>query len=268
MGADPYVLFAPPGASDLPLGDLAGPLGCSAYDLRLRLRDDIPALLATDLDEQLARDLAARVRRGGSYLLACRQIPLFRPFDVQRRVQPRIDDGALVLQRDDGQRIACGEIQLVVYSRTTSRRVETETQTQKKLSMARTLAAGGLPMHKKTEVRTERWDGVAEVERFYVFAGRSVEPAGELACEQIDFAVLGDERDVSLTANIQKLRALLQSRCAEAQHDDRLFAPGATTVTGRYAGLYKAAGVPVVLARQLRMLQLSGWYAAGAHQRA
>ena len=198
---------------------LAADLGTLAYEERLKLAAGVPAIVLATADPARAQALAGKLAARGHAVHVC------RPGDV-------VPADAMVSMRRfqlEPDALVAGDVRLpwadlAVLVRATHRRV-TETAaatTEKKFSLGRTIATGGLSMRK-----TVTKDVVARSEQtepvLYLFR-RSGETPWLLREQSTHYGALGADVAPVAARNFALVIERLRAAAPHARYEDRLLA--------------------------------------------
>ncbi|KAB0670291.1 hypothetical protein F6V30_09045 [Oryzomonas sagensis] len=203
---------------------LAAALGITAYEARPRMLGGGPAVVASFADPQRAFALAGKLERSGFATL------VFDATEVRGRggrfVVRRFEfrKWALRIESGDGQQaeILYDDVDLLLPCTSVVGFTETKTVTERKLSLGKTLLAGGVPMTTKVE----RQEVVSTEERsksLHLYAGTR-SPA-VFSQSGMTFDGLGDAMKMSRELNFAHLTSELRRLCPKAAYDDRLLTP-------------------------------------------
>jgi len=199
---------------------LATVLRVTAFDARQRLVGKGPVVVASFADPGLAESLLMALNQSGfqAFVLnaaLCTEKP---NFVVQHFV---LEEDALRVADAGGDKgaITYSRIKLLLPALSMSGCTETNTVTERKFSMDKTLMAGGLPMTKK--IQHKQVVSAEEREKvLYLCIGERA----RVVCPQngMVYNGLGQNMRPSGEMNFNYLVAELRQRCPSAFYDDRL----------------------------------------------
>ena len=199
---------------------LAGVLGKTAYEVRssLLVPEGGPAIVAVHAQADAAEHTATQLRAAGFHCsVVAGKDPL--PDLVVAR---RFDLGAteLGIETRDAQSLTVPYAAVDVLLRGTrqTQTKATETVTERKLAIGRSILSGGL-VNTRTETTTRTRTTTDADESLLVFAGAQVCSLRE---HEMQYQSLGPALQPSRTANFRYVVAELQRRCANAVRDERL----------------------------------------------
>jgi hypothetical protein len=198
---------------------LAGAVGLTAYEARQRMIGGGPAVVASFADQGQARAVAERLNQGGLAALIIDAASLRAGaghFIVRRFV---LGERSLSIESGEGQsaEIPYREIGLILPG--TSIVGRSETVTERKWSVSKTLLSGGIPITKKVE-RQETVKGEESEKVLYVYAaGR---PQIVFRQSAMTYDGLGAAMKMSRELNFAFLTAELRRLTPDALYDDRL----------------------------------------------
>jgi hypothetical protein len=199
---------------------LSGALGITVFEARQRMIGAGPAVVASFADPQQALALAKKLNQNGIATLVVdaaevRRAGLF----IVRRFE--FSESLLRIEKGDWQRaeIPYGEIDLLLLGTSIVGYSEKKTVTERKLSVGKTILAGGIPLSKKVkheeEVTTEQRSKV-----LYLYAGSRL-PA-VFRQDGMTYDGLGAAMKVSRELNFTYLISELRRRSPGAVYDDCL----------------------------------------------
>lgn len=199
---------------------LAGALGVTAFEARQRVAGGVPAVAAIFADAGQAGELSAKLISAGIRSLVLDASALGRErFLVARRFVPR-ERGVQVEAADGKTRdIPYREIELLLPALSTMSYSETKTVSERKLSIGKTLLAGGLPVSK----RVERQETVTTEETrkvLYLYAGDG--PPVLFSKDGMTYEGFGSQMKHSRELNFAYLISELRRLAPQAVYDERL----------------------------------------------
>ncbi|MFH1419718.1 MAG: hypothetical protein ABII12_15710 [Planctomycetota bacterium] len=203
------------------LREIAAVTGMTAYDLRLRLKSELPrSVICCDSIEE-AEEKAARLNRLGLSTLVYRQedLPPLAPLRIRRLKR----SGQLFRfegRGDVAQEMPAGEIILMVYGKRTMTTTTTEMDVGRKFSAGYSVMAG-YPVSRYSANVTSKLS--REDEHFLMaYTLDAAAPAIEFAQGCMDFSCLGSRKARTRIENIQILVSTLQKLLPAVPVDLRL----------------------------------------------
>ncbi len=203
------------------LKEIAAVTGLTAYDLRLRLKSDLPRSLMCCTSMEEAEGKAAQLNELGIATLVYRQqdLPPLAPLAVRRlkRSGRRFRfEGRGDVARD----VPADEIVLMVFGRRTLTTKTTEMNVGRKFSAGYSVMAG-YPVSRYSANVTSKLS--RQDEHFLMaYTLDMAAPAIEFAQETMDFSCLGNRKGRTRIENIQILAAILQKLLPAVPVDLRL----------------------------------------------
>ncbi len=202
---------------------LAAALGRTVYEMRGRVIATTggPMVVAHFARQEAATECVDRLNGAGfSTLLAdSEQVRTGRDRRLLRSLRFGGDNLELVDQTGEGFEIPYREVQLLLRGTAIEVIVEETTQRKKKFSPTRALATAGLVMRKT--VVTKSLSGSQERLPFcHIHSEQS--PPLVLRQDELDYSVLGADRQLSREANFNWMCGELRRRCPDAVWNDRL----------------------------------------------
>ncbi len=200
---------------------LAGALGIMAFEARQRLIGGGPSVVACFADQQQARDLAEKVRRGGikTLIVDAKAVRQRSCFVVVRRFE--FADRGLKIETHTGQQevFPYAEMELLLTGTSVVGYSETKTVVEKKFSLGKTLLAGGIPMTTKVE-RQEEVSSEEREQLLYLYGHDR--PAAIFSLNGMNYDGFGAEMKLSRRLNFSYLISQLRRHASGAGFDDRL----------------------------------------------
>lgn len=200
---------------------LAGTLGIMAFEARQRLIGGGPSVVASFADHLQARELAAKVSRGGikALIVDATAVRMRSGFFIVRRF--KFEDRMLKIETHNGQQemLPYSEMELLITGTSVLGYSETKTIVEKKFSMGKTLLAGGIPMTKKVE-RQEEVSSVESEQILYLYAHDR--PTAIFCLNGMNYEGLGAEMKLSRKLNFSHIISELRLHASGAAFDDRL----------------------------------------------
>jgi hypothetical protein len=200
---------------------LANALGIPVFDARQRMIGGGPAVVASFADPNQAQLVAGRVNQGGLRALVMDPVA-FRSGAaaiVVRRFE--LGEQALRFEASAGQAVELpyAEIELLLSATGITSQSQTNTVTERKFSIGKTLLAGGIPMTKQVK-REETVTTEDREEILSLYAGTG--PALLFKQQSLSFEGLGPAKKLTRDLNFAYLKSELRRRSPQARYDDRL----------------------------------------------
>jgi len=201
---------------------VAESLGMLVFEVRQRMAGGGPVVIATFAELRQAEARAESLRQQGIPTLLIDPATLravSAPFHVRQFV---LNDASLQIATADGQReqFPYTEVSLIISAINVGGRSEsTATVSERKLSIGKTLLAGGIPMTKKVKHDVTTHGEERNEVLHLVVPGR---PAVILSCAALNYTGLGSAMQMSRPLNFSHLKAELIRRAPQAIVDERL----------------------------------------------
>jgi len=202
---------------------MAGAMGLSLAEARMRLAPEPPALLAR-LEAGQADALAAALRQAGLAALALdARVPSDADRVAARRFTLSASGASFAPRLGEAMEVAWPEVLAILRGLRASRRETERTERSKRFSAGAAIATGGLVLRRSTE-RTVRSSEESTEQVILVYArdGR----AAILAEGELDFSCLGPGLAPSSAANVAEVARRLREGATGAFHDERLLRLG------------------------------------------
>jgi len=204
------------------LAILAGWLGLTAYDLRLRLAGSLPAVLQPVPDASSAATLRDALRARGHGAVAVGLVEVAGP-EAQRI--PRsfaLSPHAISGLDTAGRPFELAYVELLALLRASRVRVTERTVTShaKKLDLGRAVLSGGLVVRKTVDTSTRHKSEELDQVR-YVFGPSDPTPY-LFSASTLRYEGLGPDLGVATLQNFQSLVSALRARAPRALYDERL----------------------------------------------
>ena len=200
---------------------LTAVLRVAAFDARQRLFGRGPAVVATFAELDPAQALLMKLQQAGSrgFVVDASATRARNCFYMVHSF--KLGDAMLHVKEAGGRscRITYSEVNLLLPATLITGHAETQTVTERKFSMGKTLMAGGLPMARKVE-RQEVLSSEERERVLYLYAANRpwfLFPQGGMVYDS-----LGAKMNPSREMNFNDLVAELRLRCPAAVYDDRL----------------------------------------------
>ena len=203
-------------------GAIAAALNILVFEARQKITGGGPAVIANFADQNQAAELATKLTHEGVPALVI-DTQLVR--ENNRRQQTRsFELGSQTLQIEtlSGEPLKIGyqTIQLLLIASCSTGQIQTsETTTQRKFSLGKTLLAGGIPMTKKVK-STETTTSEERDKTLWLYTS-----TGETLVftrNVMDYAGLGEVRQMTCDLNFNYLLKELQRLAPQALYNDRL----------------------------------------------
>ena len=200
---------------------VAGALGIAVFEARQRMSGNGPAVVASFTDPQQALTLSKKLNQGGiaTLVVDATEVGNRAGRFIVRRFE--LNESSMQIEAADRQRteIPYEEIDLLLPSTSIVEYSEKKTVTVRKLSVGKTLLAGGIPLSKKVkreeEVTTEERSRV-----LYLYAGNRMPVV--FSQTGMTYDGLGAAMKLSRELNFTYFISELRRRCPAALYDDRL----------------------------------------------
>jgi hypothetical protein len=200
---------------------ISSALGITVFEARQRMIGGGPAVLASFADPQQALALSKKLNQNGiaTLVVDAAEVRSRAGHFIVRRFE--LNESSLHIETSDWQRaeIPYGEIDLLLPGTSIVGYSEKKTITERKLSVGKTLLAGGIPMSKKVEHQEE----VTTEERskvLYLYAGNRLPIV--FSQNGMTYDGLGAAMKLSRELNFTYLISELRRRNPRAVYDDRL----------------------------------------------
>lgn len=239
---------------------IADTMGTLAFEARQKISGGGPAVLTSFADQHQAETIAARLSQDGVPALVIDTAAVRsrnQPLQVRRFV---LETQALRLESFAGELfdINYDTIDLLLVATCNSGQTQTtDTVTERKFSLGRTLLAGGVPMTRKV-TREETVTIEERSETLWLYTQKQATVIFDRAA--MNYAGLGDAMQLSHDLNFAHMKNELRRLAPQASYDDRLL---------KRAGLVRVLGSSLspetdldlafeILARSLREKPDSG----------
>jgi hypothetical protein len=226
--------WGPPLEGELPA--LAAHLNVLAYDLRLRLTGGLPAVFVTVGDEAEANEHLEFLRARGHGAVRCDMDEVPAPEDQLVPSHFELHAAAVCGSLPGNRRfdVPYAEILALVHVASVTSAEQTKITQEKKLSLGRAVASGGLIMRKKVD-RIDKKMTTEQEQMLYMFCRALAAPYvwKELT---LHYQGLGDDRKLTTAQNFAELTDRLRARAPHAFYDARLL------TQKRRAGITSLAG--------------------------
>jgi hypothetical protein len=206
--------------TDALAGSLAQVLGLVPFEAKQRLLSGGPAVVASFAEAQDARNLADKLVQVGLQTQVVDAAQTSRPGYRYTTKNFLFGQKTLRIETCEGPTasIPYGKINLLLAA-TSIVPALTETSTERKFSLKKTILAGGVPLHKKV-TRHETMQEEQRQEMLYLQAGkRSV---FVFRPDKTGFSGLGAAMQLTRERNFALLKQHLRQSCPELTYDDRL----------------------------------------------
>jgi len=199
---------------------LAEVLGISVYEARQRMIGNGPAVVASPAEPKRALALAEELRRLGFATVIVDGGALGEDGRVEVR-RFRFRDLSLLIESREGRlaEIPYTEIAILLAVGSVVESSETKTFTERKLSIGKTLATGGVPMFSKKEHQEKH---TVEERGKLLYLHANGRPVLVFSQSGLVYDGLGDAMQLSRELNFALLQSELRRCCPNAVFDDRL----------------------------------------------
>jgi hypothetical protein len=225
-----YVAVAPPtGPDDSLIKGAAEVIGKDAYQTRLLLIGSIPRIVARCHGMQTAESMAQGLRALKLVAFVSKEDELRKPHQGLKAETLKFGEGEVVFHQADGREIMLrtGNVFLMIkgmrpYVPAGEAIVqEPKGKTKRKLNVAATIATGGIPIFKKTKMKSKAADPQAE---WFVrlYGHSSPEPGAEVLQHSLNYAFLEAEMATSSLTNFMSVVNRLKKVFPQAIFDERL----------------------------------------------
>jgi hypothetical protein len=210
------------GSVETEAAGLAGDLGSTLYEERLKLAAGLPAIVLTSADAAAARELAAKIVARGHDARVCDTAEVIASGAMFSLRRFAFEPDALV-SLDAPARLPYDDV-LALIRASHQTRTETHTETKsKQFSASRAILSGGLVMRKNV-TRDERTVANERDHLLYIFR-TSGEGPWLLRERGTQYAGLGKDAGPSSTQNFLAFIARLRKMAPGAAYDERLMNP-------------------------------------------
>jgi len=202
-------------------GQLAGLLATTAYEMRSRVMapGGGPAVVARFAEAGPATACAEALRQAGfAVLVIDSAAPVREPFPVHRLFLGT-EGLRAVSRQEQGLEIPYAAVQLLVRGTGISTSSTTETSTERKFSLGRAVATGGLVMSKTQKTVTE---STSEARESFCVLYAAGQPPLVLRQAAMDYQPFGADLKPTRDANFNWACSELRRRCGHAAWDERL----------------------------------------------
>ncbi|WP_020675198.1 hypothetical protein [Geopsychrobacter electrodiphilus] len=201
---------------------IADTLGILIFEARQKIAGGGPIVLASFADPHQAERVSTRLSEQGIPVVVV-DPPVLRKESIPLRVRRFVLGGqALELEFFTGVSYSLDydRIDLLLLGTCSSGQMQsTETVTERKFSLGKTILAGGLPMMKKVKHETTTTSEERD-ETLWLYAGEKSPLVFDRAALKYDG--LGDAMQLSKNLNFTYLKNELRRLCPRAVYDDRL----------------------------------------------
>jgi hypothetical protein len=197
-------------------------LGITVFEVNQRMIGGSPVVLACFADPQQAWVLVEKLKNNDIVTLVV-DVPEVRSRTGQIIVRRfELNESSLRIETGDGKggNIPYGEIDLLLPATSSVKSSDTKTVSERKLSIGKTLIAGGIPMTKKVE-HQEDVESIKHHKVLYLFVKRRKQPV-VFSQNGMTYDGLGTAMQISGALNFSYLVNELHRLCPRAAYDDRL----------------------------------------------
>ncbi|PLX77992.1 MAG: hypothetical protein C0615_04295 [Desulfuromonas sp.] len=200
---------------------LAEALGVTAFDARQRLVCQGPVVVSTQADDLQAETFLHKLRDGGfeAFIVDVETAQTKRPVFFVKSFVFGSDEIRFTDQGGRNVSIPYPKIRLILPSLRSMVQTETNTVTEKKLSVGKTLMTGGIPMTKKV-TRKETITTDDRERMLYLCANNGA----RVLCgqESMSYEGFGGEMKPSREMNFNMFVTKIRESCPDAVFDERL----------------------------------------------
>jgi hypothetical protein len=225
-----YVAVVPPASLDGNLvKGVAEVIGKDLYHARLLLVGSIPRVVARCTGMQTAESMAQGLKALKLMTIVSKEEELRKPHQGLKAQTMKFGEGEVAFHQADGREITLkpGDVFLMLkgmrpYSPAGEALIqEAQGKTKRKLNVGATLMTGGIPIFKKTKMKSKAADSQAEW--FVRLYGRSSpEPGAEILQHAVNYAFLEAEMATSSLTNFMNVVNRLKKAFPQALLDERL----------------------------------------------
>jgi hypothetical protein len=222
-----HAAIVPPAAFNEQLvRKVAAIIGKTAYETRFRLTGKIPKIIANYSTRDKAELAAGYLKELGLTVMLFPDSELRQPWRIFKARSLKFEEPAIAFRDKSGQeaRMEAREAFLIVSARMQAYADSVETKTTRKINIAATVLAGGIPIMKKVKEKTTTRS--FRTENFVRVYGRSSpEPAVQIQQHDFDYSFLGTEMVASAATNFNIAIRKIREAFPQAIYDDRLMEP-------------------------------------------
>ena len=201
---------------------IAEPLQKTVYEVQQRIITGSPCVIASYADPHMAVELAAELKGRGVRVIGVNAETVHAGKDYIYVYRFDFYDTSLHIwtAEDDHAEIPYEKIRVMLTG--TSRVTETVTKVveKKKISIGKTLLAGGVPIP-KTVKHTEETESLHHGKYVYMYVGKRPQPI-IFGQDSMTYEGLGENLQISHVLNFNYLVSELRRRSPGAVYDDRL----------------------------------------------
>lgn len=194
----------------------------TAYEVQQRIIGGSPSVIAAFADPAMAENLAAGLEKRGIAAMVMDADAVHAGIDYIQVYRFEITDTALHIWtvEDDHAEVPYGKIRVMIAGTSTCTETVTKTVEQRKISVGKTILAGGIPIP-KTVKHTETSESLQHSRFLYMYVGRRPQPL-IFSQDGMTYEGLGDAIQISHVLNFNYLISVLRKRCPSAVYDERL----------------------------------------------
>ena len=232
-----HVAVAPPANPDAGLvASVATVINKSPYDTRLLLAGKIPKIIAHYPSLETAQAIVQTLRGLGLMAIACKDSEICQSLPGFRTHTLEFRDKEVIFRDIAGSEKSIKEnsVFLILEVITETAIEKMQPVETKKLSLTKTLFAGGVPMWQKVNEKTTAQP--IQTEHFIrLYDQKSPNPVVQLYQDEMNYLFLGTNRDVSSRKNFSAVILKIRELFFQAIFDDKLAKPFATTAYSNQA---------------------------------
>ncbi|MBN2415527.1 hypothetical protein JXO52_06780 [bacterium] len=194
----------------------------TAYEIQQRIIGGSPCVIASFADPGMAEQLAAEIGNRGIATMVVDAETVRAAVDYIHVYRFEIRDAALHIWtvEDDHAEVPYGRIRVMIAGTSTCTETVTKTVERKKISVGKTILAGGIPIP-KTVKHTETSETLQHSRFLYMYVGRRPQPL-IFSQDGMIYEGLGDAIQISHVLNFNYLISVLRKRSPGAVYDERL----------------------------------------------
>jgi hypothetical protein len=246
-----YVAVAPPKTlGEELLKRVASLISKEIIDARLLLAGEIPRIIASCSNTDMADSVVQGLRDAGLVAFVCRDSELRNRSAGFVAYSAKSGEGEVMFRDRRGGEVSvkADDAFLIIRGRKRSTTQEKTSTTKMKLNVPATVLAGGIPIIRRVTKMTAK-ESFQDEDFIRIYDRRSSDPRVEMFQNHVDYAFLGPEQTPSTPANFNIVVAKLREWLPLAIFDNRL--------TRRYKTDVPAAGPGEALEISSRLIYLS-----------
>ena len=201
---------------------VAAALNILVFEARQKIIGGEPVVIASFAEQNRAEELAIKITRAGvpAWVIDALKV---RSNNLQQHASRfELEAQTLQVTTSNGDLLEIGydTIDLLLVATCSAGQIQTtETTTQRKFSLGKTLLAGGIPLTKKIK-KTETISSEERDKTFwlYTYSGERL----IFTCQAMNYVGLGEARQITRDLNFTYLLKELQRLAPQAHYNDRL----------------------------------------------